>query len=387
MQTFDSSRLGRNSLIGHEITSQAVWEVIFISIDKPQMDYVKLGKTGISIPKMVVGTSSLGNLYRATDLDHKAAIVEAAVQVSQGSPFFDSAGKYGAGMALEMLGKSLKQLGVTTGGVLISNKLGWKRAPLRNGIPTFEKEVWKGLTHDAAQSISYEGMIDCYEEGLRLLDGYQTQLVSLHDPDEYLAQSESEKDYRMRLDDIVRAYAALHELKSNGRVLAIGIGSKDWTVIREIHRQVRLDWVMIANSMTLYRHPLELLRFIGELEREGVGVINSAVFQSGFLVGGDYFDYRLTNSKDSQDQALFNWRERFFAICQDFRISPAHACIQFGLSLPGIDAIALNSTSPAKIKENARFCHSEIPAAFWERLAADSLIETDILAQLTTSKL
>src|SRR5690606_40256617 len=72
--------------------------------------------------------------------------------------FFDSAGKYGAGLSLESLGKCLAQLGTDPSKVIISNKLGWYRVPLETAEPTFEPGVWKGLNYDAVQRISYDGI-------------------------------------------------------------------------------------------------------------------------------------------------------------------------------------------------------------------------------------
>ena len=58
--------------------------------------------------------------------------------------------------------------------VLISSKLGWKRAPLTTPEPTFEPGVWIDIEHDAVQRISYDGILECWEESCRLLgDAYQ----------------------------------------------------------------------------------------------------------------------------------------------------------------------------------------------------------------------
>ncbi|NTW99443.1 MAG: hypothetical protein HGB35_05860 [Geobacteraceae bacterium] len=48
---------------------------------------------------------------------------------------------------------------------------------------------------------------------------------------------------------------------------------------------VPLDWVMIANSLTIKNHPPELLRFVTQLHSKGVLIINSAVFHSGHRAG------------------------------------------------------------------------------------------------------
>ncbi len=187
------------------------------------------------LPPIVFGTSCLGNLYQELPWPTKLGILREIFSHSPDGVVLDSAGKYGAGLALETIGRGLRELGVPAGKVVISNKLGWLRAPLRGPEPTFEPGVWAGLTHDAEQSLGYEGILRCNAQGCELLgEPYVPQLVSVHDPDEYLAKSASPDDRRRRLDDILQAYRALNDLKAQGKVTAVGIGAKDWTVIREI---------------------------------------------------------------------------------------------------------------------------------------------------------
>ncbi|MFH7813487.1 aldo/keto reductase, partial [Acetobacter lovaniensis] len=85
--------------------------------------------------------------------------------------------------------------------------------------------------------------------------------------------------------------------------------AKDWRSIREIDALVKFDWVMMANSFTVMNHPQELLDFIASLKERGIGIINSAVFHAGFLVGGRYFDYRVVSPDNPPDKPLFAWRK------------------------------------------------------------------------------
>ena len=346
---------------------------------------MELGNTGIRVPSMIFGTSSLGNLYEAYSYEQKLELITAALTCFPTGIVFDSAGKYGAGLALETLGQALNDLKVPKDNLLISNKLGWKRAPLI-GEPTFEKDVWKDLSYDAVQDISYQGILTCFEEGNALLKGYDSQLVSIHDPDEYLDKADSPQDYEKRFADILEGYAALEELKQAGKVKAVGVGSKNWKVIQKIYSQVKLDWVMIANSMTIYDHPEELFHFMSKLEKEGVGIINSAVFQSGFLVGGDYFDYQKMDRNEPEHIKKYSWRTKFFQICETHSVDPAHACIQFALQLPGVNSLALNSTSSNRIQANAKYCETSVPDSFWEEMKAQKLI-ADYLSEYKLNKI
>lgn len=333
-----------------------------------------LGKTGIKVPPITFGTSALGNLYTALDPKVKLEIIKECIHHSQPLTVFDSAGKYGAGLALEALGKSFLELDVSREKVLISNKLGWVRTSLVGREPTFEPGVWKGLKHDAVQQISYQGILKCFDEGNELLHGFIPQLVSVHDPDEYLARAQSPAEEEKFFDDILQAYRALEDLKKEGKIVGIGVGAKDWRVIPRIYRYVKLDWVMFANSMTIISHPKDLLDFMKKLESEGVGIFNSAVFQSGFLVGGDHFDYKLIHPDSQENQNRFQWRERFFGVCREFDIYPAHACIQFALQVPGVSSVALSTTDPSKIKRNVDLVQTEIPDEFWQELHNRNLL-------------
>lgn len=333
-----------------------------------------LSSTGIALPPVIFGTSCLGNIYEATPFETKRSIVQACVENSPGKAVFDTAGKYGAGLALESLGKCLEELKVDPKDVLISNKLGWYQVPLTTDEPTFEPGVWKDIKHDAIQRISYEGILECFHQGNELLGRYSSQLASVHDPDEYLARATSPEEEEALYQDVLDAYRALSELKASGRVLGVGVGAKQWQIIERLSKDVQLDWVMIANSLTLHDHPTALIEFIQQLHQKGVVVINSAVFNGGFLIGSDYYNYRLVDQTTEEGKKLLEWREKFWAVCEQFGIKPAEACFNFGFTVPGVHSVALSTTKPSKVKPNIEMATKTIPDDFWEALVKEGLI-------------
>ncbi len=334
-----------------------------------------LGKTGLQVPPIIYGTSFMGNLYRELPWQTKLEIMREWFNATDLPVVVDSAGKYGAGLALEVIGKGLTELNINPDKILISNKLGWYRVPLTTPEPTFEVGVWANLKFDAVQKISYEGIKECWVQGNELLGNYNADLVSVHDPDEYLAASDDSADREKRLEDIIEAYKALFELKEQGEVKAVGIGSKDWKVIRELYPKVKFDWVMIANSLTLYRHPEDILSFIEQLNSDGVGVINSAIFNAGFLTGGEYFDYRLIDESNPEDAERIEWRKRFFSVCNQFGIQPGDACLHFAVSPIQISSVALNPSKPERIKRNVEVLQTVIPKEFWTALKESGVID------------
>ena len=183
---------------------------------------------------VIFGTSCLGNLYREVPFGTKVEIAAEWFKAFP-KPFIDSAGKYGAGLSLECIGKALRELGKKPGDLTISVKLGWRRsrrlrrvgdaAPYQYEEPTFEPGAWKGLEWDAEQDISEEGIIRCYDEAKELL-GYPIDYVSVHDPDEYLGSGGKlefevgvgEKGRGERREDVIGAYHALNT-SSPGRIV------------------------------------------------------------------------------------------------------------------------------------------------------------------------
>jgi D-threo-aldose 1-dehydrogenase len=338
---------------------------------KTENNALQAGAAKQVLPKVIFGTSSLGNLYAEPTHEEKLAVVKEIVS-SMDVPTFDTAGKYGAGLALEEIGKCLEELGVPADSVLISNKLAWKRVPLTTPEPTFEPGAWVGLKNDAIQDISYQGMMDCYNQGNELLGKYEAKIVSVHDPDEYLNSAKDDAELAKRKQDVLGAYRALAELKAAGKVLSIGVGAKDITSIDFISDHIKLDWAMFACSITPYAHDDFAKSLLKKLGAQGVDVINSAVFNGGFLIGGSHFDYRAVTRES--DPALFTWRDKFYAACDEFKLDKAAVCVQFSFLFPQIKSVALSTSKASRVASNIGLATAEIPAAFWAKLKEEGLI-------------
>lgn len=332
------------------------------------------GKTGLDFPTIIFGSSSLGNLFKSYTKAEKKEILLEAFQQTAPNTVFDTAGKYGAGLALEVLGEFLVEENIPKSNIIITNKLGWTRVPLTTPEPLFEPNIWKGIKNDAVQKISYEGVLECFEKDNELLQGYIPQLISLHDPDEFLGKAKNEKEREALWKDVLGAISAMKELKDQGKVDGIGVGAKDWKIIKEIYKRFPLDYVMIANSLSLINHPPELLSFVNLLKEDEVGIILAAIFQSGFLTGEDFFDYKKLDPKIIEDQKKIQWRNLFFEVCERYEVAPFHACIQFSLKIPGVTSIALSVTKPELVKKNLMASETTLPEAFWKELKDKSLI-------------
>jgi D-threo-aldose 1-dehydrogenase len=196
-------------------------------------------------------------------------------------------------------------------------------------------------------------------------------------PDEYLAAATSPAEHDQRFESILTTFRALVDLKTAGQVAGIGAAARNWRIIQAIDAAVDLDWVMIAGSLTVMHHPPELLDSIASLAERQIAVVNAAVFHGGFLVGSQRHSGRVPDPENSADQGLFGWRKSFVALCHGHGISPAHACIQFGLSAPGIVAVALDTTHPDRVAENVESVLTSVPSSLWASMKEERLLAAD----------
>jgi len=334
------------------------------------------GNTGLQMPRVVFGATALGNLFVAMRDEDKAELVREWFANMPRPVAIDSAGKYGAGLSLEVIGRELSAMGVEPNDVVISNKLAWRRVPLSGPEPLFEPGVWIDINHDAVQDISYDGVLRCHEDGCRMLGDYVPRLVSVHDPDEYLDAATDADDRTRRLDDIVAAYRALEELRDAGEVAGVGVGAKNWRIIRELDQLCRFDWVMMANSFTVLHHPPELIAFVESLASRNIALINSAVTHGGFLVGGDFFDYRQIDTSDSDDDARLRWRQRFTDLCQQHNQSAYQACVSFAATHPSVTSLALSTSKPGRVADMVAAANARPPRSFWQALTEANLVDS-----------
>ena len=75
---------------------------------------------------------------------------------------------------------------------------------------------------------------------------------------------------------------------------------------------------------------------------------------------------------------VFEWRGKFFAICDEFKVKPAAACVQFSFIFPEIKAIALNTSKPERVKSNMDQVNAQIPNEFWIRMQEEKLINIEL---------
>jgi D-threo-aldose 1-dehydrogenase len=152
----------------------------------------------------------------------------------------------------------------------------------------------------------------------------------------------------------------------------------DWQAAAVRLRSIEPDWVTFNGGCTVLRHSPERLAFVAELLGRHIPVMLSGVFEGGFLVGGSRLNGCAASSEDDTQRGLLAWRKAFVALCDGHGITPAHACIQFVLSLPGVVAVQLDSSFPDRVAESIRSGFAPVPANFWASMIEEGLLGADV---------
>ncbi len=306
---------------------------------------------------MGLGCAQLGNLYTAIDDTVAAGTVAAAWDT--GIRYFDTAPHYGLGLSERRLGAALA--GRPRSAFTVSTKVGRLLVPRASGgepdpegfvVPADHRRVWDFSADGVRRSLA--GSLDRLQ-----LD--RVDLVLLHDP---------EGHDRPALDE---AYPALHELRDQGVVRAIGVGSKQTAVLTRFARDTDIDAVMVAGRYTLLEQPA-LDTLLPTAQKHGVDVLNAGVFNSGLLATATPHPdsrYEYTPAPPS----LTRRAEAIAAVCTRHGTSLPAAAIAFAGAHPAVTTVVLGAQTPAQVHRNAALAPP--PPALWPDLVAAGLLRAD----------
>lgn len=309
-----------------------------------------LGRTGLDVTRLGLGTAALGHLYRPVeDAQADAAIRRSAVH---GIRLYDTAPLYGRGLAERRLGAALRTLPRRT--FVLSTKVGYVIDDPAVDATDPSAEPPRDYGFDAA--------LRSIEGSLRRLGMDRVEIAYIHDPDAHLGEA------------IRGAYRALERLRAEGAIRAIGIGSNRVdTLIRGL-LESDLDCVLLAGRFTLLDHEAsaELLALCHE---RGVGVVIGGPFNSGILA-----DPWAPDARFDYEAAPAVWRDRarrLHALCAAHGVPLKSAALRFPLRHPAVTAVLTGARSEREVDENVRMMDTIIPEELWEALRDSGLISAE----------
>lgn len=197
-----------------------------------------LGKTGLDLPVLSFGASSLGQEFRAVDMNEALRSVRVALDL--GMNFIDTSPFYGRGLSECLLGFALR--GVPRESYLLGTKLG-----------RYDRSHFDFSAKRVAESVD----VSLHRMGVDHLD-----IILCHDI-EFV-------DMRQIVDETL---PALRRIQQSGKVRFVGISGYPMHIFRWVLDRAPLDVVLSYNHYTLQNTMFGDL--VPYLESKGVGIMNA----------------------------------------------------------------------------------------------------------------
>ena len=316
-----------------------------------------LGSSGLRLSEIGFGASTLGNLHRAMTDDEALAAVEHAWQ--RGVRYFDTAPHYGLGLSERRLGQVLA--GHARQDYVVSTKVGrlLEPRPEPTGldddgfvVPGNLRRVW---------DFSPDGVRRSLDSSLTRLGLDHVDIAYAHDPDQFRASAGQQ------------ALEALAELRSQGVVRAIGVGTNAPDKVPGLFTSGLADVVMVAGRYTLLEQG-GLGSALEPARANGVAVVVVGVFNSGLLsrpwpAADARYDYA------PAPQATIARARRLAEVCARRGTTLPAAAIAFPLLHPTVVGVALGMRSVEQIDSNLDDYAQGVPVELWDDLRESGLID------------
>jgi D-threo-aldose 1-dehydrogenase len=322
---------------------------------------IQLGRSRVTVTRLGLGCAPIGNLYTAVE-EHRAAATVAAAW-DAGIRYFDTAPHYGLGLSERRLGDALR--GRPRDAYAVSTKVGRLLVPDPVGAGRRDSEGFEvPADNRRVRDFSADGVRRSVEASLLRLGLDRIDLVLLHDPEDHQREA------------LEQGHGALAELRAQGVVGAIGVGSRHWGVLHRFVAEAELDVVMVVGRYTLLEQPaLDIL--LPECQRRGVSVINVGAFNSG-LLAVDHPFAGLPYEYEAAPADLLRRARALAAACARHGTSLPAAALAFAGAHPAIAAVAVGADSPEQIRANAALAAAEPPPPeLWDDLVAEGLLRPD----------
>jgi aryl-alcohol dehydrogenase-like predicted oxidoreductase len=279
-----------------------------------------LGQTGLRLPILGFGASSLGQEFRKVTLDE--AISSVRVALDCGLNFIDTSPFYGRGMSEVLLGVALRD--VPRDSYTLCTKLG------RYDLAHFDFSAKR-----VAESID----VSLHRLGTDHLD-----VVLCHDIE------------FVEMQPIVdETLPALRKAQQAGKVRFIGFSGYPQKIFRFICDQTQVDCVLSYNQYTLQN-----TRFadatIPYLQEKGVGVMNAGPFSARLLTNAPLPAW-LKEPEEVKAAA-----RRAAAHCAGKGVDIARLALQFSLANPDITTTIAGSANPENIRRWAQWAAEPLDA-------------------------
>ena len=286
-----------------------------------------LGNTGLDLPILSFGASSLGAEFRNVEMSEVFDSVHAALEL--GMNLIDTSAYYGRGMSEVLLGIALK--GVPRDQYMLCTKLG------RYDVNHFD--------------FSAKRVAESIDVSLHRLRTDYLDIVLCHDV-EFVPLAQV----------IEETIPAVRKAQEAGKVRCVGICGYPMKVFSEVVAQTNLDCIMSYNQYTLQNTRL-VDEVLPQLKPKGVGIMNAGPFAARLLTNAPLPDWH-------KDSAEVQQAARVAAqLCERRGVDIAKLALQFSCNHPDLATTVAGSANPNNIRKWADWISQPID----EELLADVL--------------
>jgi D-threo-aldose 1-dehydrogenase len=323
-----------------------------------------LGRTGIPVSLLGFGGAPLGDLFAVHD--DRVALDAVQAAVDGGITLFDTAPLYGHGLSEHRIGTVLKR--APREEMVICTKVGRTLHPAGRGGVVDRGQFKGGLPFHARYDYSADGVLRSIEQSLHRLGTSHLDIVLIHDVDVWTHGAAAvEAVYRQAVEG---AYRALHDLRAQGAVRAIGVGLNEADMCARFAADTDIDCVLLAGRYTLLEQGAA--GFLDLAQARGIGVMLGGVFNSGILAtgsaGAGAYNYK------PPPPAILERVQRFEVVCAAHGASLPHAALAFAAAHPAVASLVLGAVTPAEVARNLAAIAAPVPPALWPALRAAGLI-------------
>lgn len=308
----------------------------------------------MTIPRLGYGAANLGNFFRVLSEDEAWEVLEVCWEA--GIRYFDTAPHYGLGLSETRLGAFLRTkprseyvVSTKVGRLLRANPDDDGGLDLANNfhVRTDVRREW---------DVSAAGIVASLEESQQRMGLDRVDLVYLHDPERH--------DLELA---IAEGLPALEQLRSEGKVAAIGVGSMTSQALERSVWAADLDAIMVAGRYTLLEQPAAV-EVLPACRDTGTAVVAASVFNSGLLARSEplragRYEY------GTVPDALWEHLQEILAVCRNHGVLLPAAALQFPLRERMVRSVVIGSSRAKQVRENVELFNVEIPSGFWEELA------------------
>ena len=302
------------------------------------MEYVNLGRTGLRVSRLCLGTMTFGSTaWRPWILPEEASRPFIRRALDAGINFFDTADMYSQGVSEEIVGRALNDFS-TRDQVVIATKAFF---PMGDG------------PND--RGLSRKHLFDAIDASLRRLGTDYVDLYQIHRFDPHTPIEETLE----ALDDIVRA----------GKARYIGASSMyAWQFAQMLQVSERHGWARFVSMQNHYNlvYREEEREMLPLCRAEGIGIIPWSPLARGFLAGNRQ---RTAGSEDKKSGETLRARtdeyaQSLYYADSDFRVvdrvaevaggrgvAPAQVALAWILRQPGVAAPIIGATRLEQLDE------------------------------------